>query len=136
MRQRARNAVCATVMLLASLPASALVLDTALADPAQEAQAQTLFHGLRCVVCEGQSLADSDATFAVQMRADIRSRLQQGDTAEAIRTDYVARYGASILMQPPLNAATALLWAMPALLVILGSVLTYRRTRHRPNERS
>lgn len=109
--------------------AQALVIDTRLDDPAREAQAQALFHELRCVVCEGQSLAESDAVFAQQMRREIREQLQKGDSPQAIKDYFVARYGAQILQSPPLAANTYLLWAMPVLFLLIGAWLM-RPRRH------
>lgn len=109
--------------------AQALVIDTRLDDPTREAQAQALFHELRCVVCEGQSLAESDAVFAQQMRREIREQLQKGDSPQTIKDYFVARYGAQILQSPPLAANTYLLWAMPVLFLLIGAWLMRPRRR-------
>ncbi len=119
-------------LLLAALlawNAHALVIDAKLDDPAQEAQAQQLFHALRCVVCEGQSLAESDAVFAQQMRSEIRTRLAQGDSADAVKSYFVEHYGAQILQSPPLAANTYFLWAMPVLFLLIAAWLM-RPRRH------
>lgn len=121
----------ALLFVLFALPAYALVLEPTLADPAQEATAQALFRDMKCVVCEGQSLADSDATFAVQMRAHIRRMLDQGATAHNVRDYFVERYGEQILLTPPLHRHTALLWAGPVLLVLAGSLVLWRSTRRK-----
>ena len=108
----------ASVFVLALLTvaaAQAMTFDTPLANPAQEAQARQLFTELRCVVCEGQSLAESDAVFAQQMRGEIRRRLASGAAPDAIKQDFVAHYGAQILQRPPLAPSTWLLWALPML---------------------
>lgn len=118
------------VSALLALPAHALVLEPTLADPAREATAQALFSDMKCVVCEGQSLADSDAAFAVQMRAHIRRMLDDGATAADVRRYFTERYGEQILLTPPLHGHTLLLWAGPAMLVLLGFAVLWRTTRH------
>ena len=81
------------------------------------------------MVCEGQSVADSDATLAAQMRAEVRTRIAAGDTPDAVLAYFKANYGAQILMTPPLESSTALLWLAPLLLLILGGWGVYRATR-------
>lgn len=120
MRSLLISIACATVL---GWNAHALVIDTKLGDPAQEAHAQQLFHALRCVVCEGQSLAESDAVFAQQMRSEIRTRLKQGDSPDAVKAYFVERYGAQILQAPPLAANTYFLWAMPVLFLLIAAWL-------------
>lgn len=97
--------------------AHALVIDARLPDAAQEQRAQTLFHAMRCIVCEGQSLAESDAGFAIQMRAEIRRMVAEGQSNGAITEYFVARYGHEILQTPPLAGNTLLLWLAPVLLL-------------------
>lgn len=109
--------------------AHALVLDRPLPDAQQEAQAQQLFHALRCVVCEGQSLAESDATFAQQMRAEIRRMITDGKSEPAVRAYFTERYGARILLTPPVEPSTYLLWGMPVLLLGIASVLLWPRPK-------
>lgn len=111
-------------MLLLALPALAL-------PPPQEARAQALFRELRCLVCQSQSLADSGAPLAADMRAVIRERIAQGESDEAIRAYLVSRYGDAILMNPPLDEGTALLWAGPALILLIGGLLAARHFRRR-----
>jgi cytochrome c-type biogenesis protein CcmH len=109
--------------------AQALVTEPPLENPAQEAVAQRLFHELRCVVCAGESLAESNATLAVQMRAEIRRRAGAGEDAEAIRAYFNAQYGDTILMRPPLDARTLPLWLAPLFFLALGAVFILRRWR-------
>lgn len=116
------------LVVLFAFGAQALVIDSKLANVEQEARAQALFHQLRCIVCEGQSLAESDAVFAQQMRTEVRRRIGEGDSDDAIRNYFVERYGGRILQSPPLNAATALLWAAPLLCLLIAALLM-RRTR-------
>lgn len=124
-----KRALAAWMMIGWACMAQAMPGETPLPDGAQEAQAQTLFHDLKCVVCEGQSLAESHADFAAAMRADIRARLQAGDDAPTIRDYYRARYGDAILLTPPLKPSTAALWFAPLLLVIAGGALIWRKRK-------
>ena len=114
-----------------STPPAALAY-TQLRDPAQEAQARDLMATLRCVVCQGQSIADSDASMAGDMRALVRSRIAAGDTPEAIRAWLVERYGDYVTYDPPFGAATWPLWLAPVALLVVGALIarsSFRRTR-------
>ncbi len=105
---------------------------TQLPDPAAEARAQALMQTIRCVVCQGQSIADSDADLAGDMRAIIRQRIAAGETPEAIRAWMVARYGRWVSYKPPLDPVTWPLWAAPVVLVAVGLLVargTLRRRR-------
>ena len=105
------------------------------ADIEREARARGLFEELRCLVCEGQSLAQSQAPLAQDMRQLIRERLASGQSEDEIRAYLRARYGDYIFLHPPANAATFLLWAGPFLFLILGAVggaiVVYRLRRTR-----
>lgn len=105
----------------AQTSAPAAYADTQLADPAQEAQARGLMETLRCVVCQGQSIADSDAQMAGDMRALVRQRIRAGERPEAIRDWLIGRYGDYISYDPPFGAATAALWLAPAALLLAGA---------------
>lgn len=105
---------------------------TQLPDPAAEARAQALMQTIRCVVCQGQSIADSDADLAGDMRAIIRQRIAAGETPEAIRAWMVTRYGRWVSYKPPLDPVTWPLWAAPVVLVAVGLLVargTLRRRR-------
>ncbi|WP_298687098.1 cytochrome c-type biogenesis protein [uncultured Sphingomonas sp.] len=105
---------------------------TQLPDPAAEARAQALMQTIRCVVCQGQSIADSDADLAGDMRAIIRQRIAAGETPEAIRAWMVMRYGRWVSYKPPLDPVTWPLWAAPVVLVAVGLLVargTLRRRR-------
>jgi cytochrome c-type biogenesis protein CcmH len=93
---------------------------TQLPDPRQEAQAQALMQTIRCLVCQGQSIADSDAELAGDMRAMVRARIAAGEKPEAIRAWLVRRYGAWVSYDPPLDRTTWLLWAAPVLFILIG----------------
>ena len=102
-----------------------------LPDPRAEAQATALMETLRCLVCQGQSIADSDAEMAGDMRAMVRRRIQAGEKPEEIRAWLIQRYGKWVSYDPPLEPVTWPLWAAPALLVIVGGYLARSRFRRR-----
>ena len=133
MRRLALFALLAATPALAdpSTPPAALAY-TQLRDPVQEAQARALMQTLRCVVCQGQSIADSDASMAGDMRALVRSRIAAGETPATIRAWLIERYGDYISYDPPLGAATWPLWLAPIGLLVLGAVIarsSFRRRR-------
>ena len=90
-------------------------------DPAIEARLKSLAEELRCLVCQNQTIADSHAPLAVDLRNQIRTQISQGRSDEAIRAYMVERYGDFVLYRPPFKAITALLWAGPFLLLALGA---------------
>ena len=125
-------------MLLAAAPACADSLlppaeyaYTQLPDPAQEAKAAALMETLRCLVCQGQSIADSDAELAGDMRALVRRRIAAGEQPDAIRGWLVARYGKWVSYDPPLGGSTWPLWALPILLLAAGAWLVKGQLRTR-----
>ncbi len=91
-----------------------------LADPAKEASAKALMETLRCLVCQGQSIADSDADMAADMRALVRERIEAGEKPASVRSWLVARYGDYVTYDPPLSGVTWPLWAAPIALLLLG----------------
>ena len=105
--------------------------DRQLEDPAQEAQARALMETLRCLVCQGQSIADSDADMAGDMRALVRSRIAAGDSPDSIRAWLIERYGNWVSYSPPLGPATWFLWATPVLLLLAGLFIARGRFRKR-----
>ncbi|HEX8625177.1 MAG TPA: cytochrome c-type biogenesis protein [Allosphingosinicella sp.] len=104
---------------------------TQLADPSQEAEARALMETLRCLVCQGQSIADSDADMAGDMRALVRERIAAGEKPEAIRSWLVERYGAWVSYKPTVEPLTWPLWAAPVLLAALGFWLARGRFRRK-----
>lgn len=98
-------------------------------DPALEAKARTLMATLRCLVCQGQSIADSDAPLAGDMRSQVREKILAGEQPEAIRAWLIARYGNWVSYTPPLAADTLLLWVAPLLALIAGGWLAFGRFR-------
>ena len=115
-----------------SMPKAAYA-DTQLADPKQEAAAKALMESIRCLVCQGQSVADSDAELAGDMRALIRRRIAAGERPEAIRAWLIDRYGDWVSYKPVLDAATVPLWIAP--LLLLGGGLWLARGRFRRRRR-
>jgi cytochrome c-type biogenesis protein CcmH len=101
--------------------------DRQLPDPRQEAAAQALMAELRCLVCQGQSIADSDAELAGDMRDLVRRRIAAGERPAAIRTWLVERYGSWISYRPTGEPSAWLLWAAPLLLLAAGALLVRRR---------
>ena len=116
--------------LLIAPAASAFTAETPLSDPALEARAQALFHAIRCVVCQGESIADSPADVAADFRKVIRQEIVQGKSDAQVSDYLVSRYGDGILMNTPLKPSTWLLWFGPALmlaLAVLAASLYFRR---------
>jgi cytochrome c-type biogenesis protein CcmH len=105
--------------------------NTQLEDPRQEAKAKALMETLRCLVCQGQSIADSEADMAGDMRALVRERIAAGESPEAIRTWLIERYGEWVSYKPPVEPLTWPLWAAPLLLLAAGAWLARGRFRRR-----
>lgn len=122
------------LLLLAFIatPVWAVLPDEMLADPALEARARTISEELRCVVCQNQSIDDSDAPLARDLRLIVREQLQTGKSDAEVREYVVARYGNFVLLKPPVEPATWALWAGPFALLLLGGLglfLWSRRAR-------
>ena len=98
-----------------------------LPDRRQEAQARALMEELRCLVCQGQSIADSDAELAGDMRALVRQRIAAGEQPEQVRTWLIQRYGNWVSYRPPVEPVTWPLWAAPLLLLLAGTWLLRKR---------
>ncbi|WP_112381084.1 cytochrome c-type biogenesis protein [Sphingomonas carotinifaciens] len=116
-------ALMLTAPVAAQVAAPAEYADTQLPDGRQEAAARGLMETLRCLVCQGQSIADSDAPMAGDMRALVRQRIAAGEEPAAVRDWLVERYGAYVTYDPPLGAATWPLWLAPLLLLGVGAWL-------------
>ena len=124
------GALLAVTINLVTLPVKAVQPDEVLRDPALEARARHISEGLRCLVCQNQSIDDSEAPLAKDLRVLVRERLTAGDTDQQIEDFVVARYGEFVLLKPRFTAHTLLLWfATPAVLLValLIVVLAYRR---------
>jgi cytochrome c-type biogenesis protein CcmH len=120
----------APVLADSDLPPAPLA-DTQLADPKQEAQAKALMETIRCLVCQGQSIADSDAELAGDMRAMVRERIAAGEKPAQIRAWLVRRYGYWVSYDPPLDRTTWLLWGAPVLFLVVGIMIAARSFRRR-----
>ena len=131
MRARLPGLLCLAALLLAG-PAHAVQPDEVLKEPALEARARALSAELRCMVCQNQSIDDSDAPLARDLRLLVRERITAGDTDRQVEDFLVDRYGDFVLLRPPLEWRTALLWAAPFLVLvagIAGAILALRRRR-------
>jgi cytochrome c-type biogenesis protein CcmH len=102
-----------------------------LPDPRQEARAEALMEELRCLVCQGQSIADSDAELAGDMRHLVRTRIAAGESPAAVRAWLVERYGNWISYRPPSKPIGWPLWGAPIILLLLGALLVRKRIRLR-----
>ena len=125
------------VCILLAGPAKAMQPDDVLADPALEARARVISEGLRCLVCQNQSIDDSEAPLAKDLRLLVRERIKAGDSDQEVVDFIVARYGEFVLLKPRFEPRTLLLWfATPAvfLLALLLIALAYRRWKTAPEQ--
>jgi cytochrome c-type biogenesis protein CcmH len=130
-----RRALALALMLSWPLAAHAVQPDEILKDPVLEARARDLSAGLRCLVCQNQSIDDSNAELARDIRVLVRERLVAGDSDSQIRDFLVQRYGAFILLKPPFETGTLLLWGTPFLVLILGGAAILVAARRGKRER-
>ncbi len=131
----------AGVICLASMIGAAGAIDgtAAFSDATQQARYEALTHELRCLVCQNQSVADSNADLAADLRRQVREMMAAGQTDQQIKSFMTERYGDFVLYEPPLTARTWLLWGAPVLLLLLclGGAWRVIRTRSRaPMEES
>ncbi|WP_133772316.1 cytochrome c-type biogenesis protein [Enterovirga rhinocerotis] len=122
--------VCGLVLGAAS--ALAVQPDEVLPDKALESRARAISAEIRCVVCQNQSIDDSDAPLARDLRVLVRERLKAGDNDAAIRSFIVERYGAFVLLRPPVNAQTLVLWFGPLVILALAAAGVVATRRRRP----
>ncbi|MGA7385386.1 MAG: cytochrome c-type biogenesis protein [Methylocella sp.] len=115
-----RAAALACLLLWAPLAARAVQPDEIVTDPKLEARARALSAQLRCLVCQNESIDESHADLARDLRLLVRERLQAGDSDDQIRAFLVGRYGDFILLKPPFKLATWLLWGAPFLILLMG----------------
>ena len=128
----AASALLATPAIADSNLPPARYANTQLRDPAKEQQARALMATLRCLVCQGQAISDSDAEMAGDMRSLVRTRIAAGESPERIRQSLMASYGDYVTYDPPFNALTAPLWLLPLILLAIGAWLArgmFRRRR-------
>jgi cytochrome c-type biogenesis protein CcmH len=119
-------------LALGSAPALAVQPDEVMKNPALEARARALSEELRCLVCQNQSIDDSDAPLARDIRILIRSRIASGESNDAVRAYLVSRYGDFILLKPPFKPETMLLWLSPALVLGAGLAAALFARRRAP----
>ncbi|WP_192360478.1 cytochrome c-type biogenesis protein [Mesorhizobium mediterraneum] len=130
----ARFSLASLVLLLTLLFAGAALAvkpDEVLADPALEARARTLSEELRCMVCQNQSIDESDADLARDLRVLVRQRLVAGDTDQQVIDYIVSRYGEFVLLKPRFSLRNALLWGTPVLLLLAGGIFIVLTARSR-----
>ena len=131
-----RHVLCLLSLLLLAAPAwAATTPGEMLKDPALEARARTIGKELRCLVCQNQSIDDSDADLAKDLRRIVRERLVAGDGDQQVLDFLVARYGDFVLLKPPIMPSTWLLWFGPAAVLLVGGGLIaafYRGRRRAP----
>jgi cytochrome c-type biogenesis protein CcmH len=123
--------IFATPALADSLMPAAKYANEQLADPAQETQARKLMETLRCLVCQGQSIADSNAEMAGDMRALVRTRIEAGEKPEDIRKWLIERYGDWVSYKPPLDRLTWPLYALPVFFLAIGLWIVSGRLKRR-----
>jgi cytochrome c-type biogenesis protein CcmH len=123
MKRLALILVAVFCMAAASDPAERLP------DPAQEARARSLFQEIRCLVCQNESIDDSDAELAGDLRKVVREKLAGGMSDTEVRSFLVARYGEFVLLKPTFSAANLMLWLAPLFVILLGGALLFARTR-------
>ena len=129
------KALALLLLLLVSLPALAVEPSERLADPALEARARALSKELRCLVCQNESIDESNADLAHDIRVLLRERLAAGDSDDEVRRFLVSRYGDFVLLKPPFEPATYALWLGPPLALMLAALtiaLRLRRPRAEP----
>jgi cytochrome c-type biogenesis protein CcmH len=112
-------------------PAFAVNPDEVLADPALEARARAISAELRCMVCQNQSIDDSNAELAKDLRVLVRDRLKAGDSDEQVMDYIVSRYGEFVLLKPRVGLNTVLLWGMPVFLLVVGGAVIVRQVSRR-----
>ncbi|MEO8722450.1 MAG: cytochrome c-type biogenesis protein [Sphingobium sp.] len=120
--------VAAPLMAQTALP-PAPYANRQLADPVLEAKAHNLMQTIRCLTCQSQSIADSNASMAADLRSQIRERIAQGEDPEAIRAWLIARYGDWISYEPTVEPITWPLWAAPIVLILIGGAIVTARIR-------
>jgi len=131
---RARFSLASLVLLLVLVfagAAQAVKPDEVLQDPALEARARALSEGLRCMVCQNQSIYESDADLARDLRILVRQRLVAGDTDQQVMDYIVSRYGEFVLLKPRFSLRNALLWGTPVLLLLVGGLFIIVSARSR-----
>jgi len=131
MRASSILACALALAVMAGSPARAVQPDEIMPDPAKEARARELSRELRCMVCQNQSIDDSDAPLARDLRLLVRERISAGDTDSQVIDFLVARYGEFVLLKPRLNPHTLVLWLLPPLVLAGGGIALWLYSRRR-----
>ena len=133
--------IFALILFAIGLPAAAQTglppapyADKQLADPAKEAAARDLMEELRCLKCQSQSIADSNAPMAGDMRSKVRERIMAGETPEQIRNWLIERYGSWVSYDPPVTPTTWPLWIAPILLLVMALLMARGRFRRKKDK--
>ncbi|WP_025896945.1 cytochrome c-type biogenesis protein [Sneathiella glossodoripedis] len=116
-----------------NMQAKAVFVEERLDDPRLEERARNLAEGIRCLVCQNQSIMDSNADLAKDLRSIVRERISAGDSDEEVRQFLVSRYGDWVLLNPPFRLRTIMLWVFPFVALVLGGVFVVRFLRSRQN---
>ena len=132
MTMRRRLVLLVVALLLAGGGARAVEPDEVLQDPALEARARSLSAELRCMVCQNQSIDDSEAPLARDLRLLVRERIASGDSDAQVIDFLVARYGEFVLLRPRFERQTLLLWLLTPLVLVGGGLALWRQARRRP----
>ena len=127
-----RRALAICIFFAIAAPAFAVQPDEVLKNPQLETRARALSQHLRCMVCQNQSIDDSDAPLARDLRLLVRERLSAGDTDPQVIDFIVSRYGEFVLLKPRFEWHTALLWVLPPTLLLAGALALWMSTRRRP----
>ena len=125
------RALALALMLVLAAPAFAVQPDEVLDDPVLEERARTISAGLRCLVCRNESIDESNATLARDLRLLVRERLVAGDTDEETVAFIVDRYGEYVLLRPTMTGSNIALWLAPAILLLMGAGLSVAYIRRR-----
>ena len=112
--------ILVVLALVGAAPLHAVQVDEILPDPALETRARAISHDLRCMVCQNQSIDDSEAPLARDLRLLVRERLKAGDSDTQVVDFMVARYGEFVLLRPRMSWHTAILWAAPLTILVIG----------------
>ncbi len=133
MRKSLQAFICAVALIAAG---SALAIDTerAFDDPVLQDRYERINRELRCLVCQNQTIADSNATLAGDLRREVRELIAAGKTDDEIREFMIERYGDFVLYRPRMTATNFLLWAAPVLLLVIGGLAVVRVVRRRSQE--
>ena len=121
------------VFLMLTSPSIAVEPEEMLEDPTLEARARDISAELRCLVCQNQSIDDSDAQLAKDLRILVRARLTEGDSDDDVMSYIVSRYGDFVLLKPPLNSSTYVLWYGPIVIVCIGLFVLVMMFRRKPS---